>query len=90
MLILKEKVISAMMTEKRKTETSVEERKKTVEQLKEDVTRLQLYHSDCSDVAVQSDEVRHDFIETLARTNRITDTFLVSNKASVQIYMYFD
>ena len=67
-LILKEKVISAMMRENRKKETSVEERKKTIEQLKEDVTRLQLHHTDCSDVAVQTDKVRHDCMAHLART----------------------
>lgn len=54
-------MISAMMAENRKIETSLEERKKVVEQLKENVTRL---HTDCSDVAVQStedkDEVRHE------------------------------
>ena len=47
-------MISAMMTERQKIETSVEERKKTIEQLKENVTRLQLHHTDCSDVAVQT------------------------------------
>ena len=60
-LILREKMISAMMTEKRKIETTTaEERKKITEQLKEDVIRL---HIGCSDVAVQTDdkdEVRHD------------------------------
>ena len=55
-------MISAMMTEKWKIETTtVEERKKITEQLKEDVIRL---HIGCSDVAVQTadnkDEVRHD------------------------------
>ena len=64
-MILREKVISAMMSEKRKMDTSVKERNKIIEQLEENVTRLQLQHTDCIDAAVQTistlgDEVRHE------------------------------
>ena len=50
-LILREKRISAMMSERRKMDTSVEER---IGQLEENVTRLQLQRTDCSDAAVQT------------------------------------
>ena len=64
-LILREKIISGMMSERRKMDISVKERNKIIEQLEENVTRLQLQHTDCSDVAVQTvsrlgDEVRHE------------------------------
>ena len=53
-LILREKMISAMMSERRKMDTSVQERNKIIEQLEENVTRLELQRTDCSDAAVQT------------------------------------
>ena len=47
-------MISAMMSERRKMDTSVKERNKIIQQLEENVTRLQLQHTDCSDAAVQT------------------------------------
>ena len=57
-------MISALMSERRKMDTSVEERNRIIEQLEGNVTRLQLQHTDCIDAAVQTistlgDEVRH-------------------------------
>ena len=92
-LILREKMISAMMSERQKMDTSVQERNKMIEQLEENVTRLQLKYTDCSDAAAQTistlgDEVRHKGHTYSEENSKIWTNIHLTTSQDIAEYMY--